>query len=155
CYTPWRRRRRTWCSGGSRICRPRSSCTRRASFPIPSTLSSTRSHMKVAYGTLLQDRRKALHARIVRAIEHCYPARMIEHIERLAHPAVPGELWEQAVTYLRLAGVKALTRSANREAVTCFEQALTALQHLAKTRERLQQAIDLRFELRTALFPLG
>jgi tetratricopeptide (TPR) repeat protein len=39
--------------------------------------------------------------------------------------------------------------------VTCFEQALTALQRLPETRERLEQPIDLRFDLRTALFPLG
>jgi tetratricopeptide (TPR) repeat protein len=64
-------------------------------------------------------------------------------------------MWEQAVTYLRQAGGTALARSANREAVTCFEQALAALQHLPESRERLEQAIDLRFDLRTSLFPLG
>ena len=64
-------------------------------------------------------------------------------------------MWEQAVTYLRQAGIKALVQSSNREAVSCFEQALTALGHLPETRERLEMAIDLRFDLRTALFPLG
>ena len=64
-------------------------------------------------------------------------------------------MWEQAVSYLRQAGAKAFARSANREAVSCFEQALTALQHLPETRERLELAVDLRFDLRTALFPLG
>ena len=39
--------------------------------------------------------------------------------------------------------------------MTCFEQALTALGHLPETRETLEQAIDLRFDLRTALMPLG
>jgi class 3 adenylate cyclase/tetratricopeptide (TPR) repeat protein len=124
-------------------------------FPDPEYTFKHALTYEVAYGTLLHERRKALHAQIVRAIEHCYPDRLTEHIERLAHHAVRGELWEQAVTYLRLAGVKALTRSANREAVSCFEQALVALQHLPKTRERLEQAIDLRFDLRTSLFPLG
>src|SRR4029453_12049199 len=107
---------------------------------------------EVPYGTLLQDRRKALHARIVGAIERSYRDRLPEHIERLAHHAVRGEMWEQAVTYLRQAGVKALAQSANREAVSCFEQALTALGHLPETGERLEQAIDLRFYLATALF---
>ncbi len=64
-------------------------------------------------------------------------------------------MWEQAVPYLRQAGAKAMARSANREAVTCFEQALTALGHLPETRERLEQAIDLHFDLRTSLLPLG
>jgi class 3 adenylate cyclase/tetratricopeptide (TPR) repeat protein len=106
---------------------------------------------EVTYGTLLQDRRKTLHTRIVVAIERSYPDRLTE----LAHHAVRGEMWEQAITYLRQAGAKALGRSANQEAVACFEQALTALGHLPETRERLEQAIDLRFDLRTALFPLG
>jgi tetratricopeptide (TPR) repeat protein len=124
-------------------------------FPDPEyTFKHALTH-EVTYGTLLQDRRKALHARIVGAIERSYPDRLVEHVERLAHHAVRGELWEQAVTYLHQAGVKALARSANPEAVTCFEQALTALGHLPETRARLEQAIDLRFDLRTALFPLG
>jgi class 3 adenylate cyclase/tetratricopeptide (TPR) repeat protein len=110
---------------------------------------------EVTYGTLLQDRRKALHARIVGAIERSHPDRLTEYAERLAHHAARGELWAQAVTYFRQAGAKASARSANREALTCLEQALTALEHLPETRETLEQAIDLRFDLRTALFPLG
>ena len=124
-------------------------------FPDPEyTFKHALTH-EVTYGTLLQDRRKALHARIVGAIERCYPDRLTEHIERLAYHALRGELWEQAVTYFRQAGAKAFARSANREAVTCFEQALVALQHLRETPERLEQAIDLRFDLRIALHPLG
>jgi transcriptional regulator with AAA-type ATPase domain len=85
---------------------------------------------EVAYGSLLHERRRDLHARIVGAIEHSSPDRLTEHVERLAHHAVRGEVWEQAVTYLRRAGAKALAGSANREAVSWFEQALTALRHL-------------------------
>ena len=124
-------------------------------FPDPEyTFKHALTH-DVTYGTILQDRRRALHARVVGAIERCYSDRLTEHVERLAHHAVRGELWEKAVAYLHEAGVKALVRSANREAASCFEQALTALPHLAETRERIEQAIDLRFDLRTALFPLG
>jgi class 3 adenylate cyclase/tetratricopeptide (TPR) repeat protein len=110
---------------------------------------------EVTYGTLLQERRKALHAHIVGAIERSYPDRLPEHVERLAHHASRGALWEQAVMYLRQAGAKALARSANTEAVSCFEQALAALRHLPETRERMGQAIDLRFDLRNSLYPLG
>src|SRR5262249_25339335 len=93
---------------------------------------------------------------IVDAIERCYPDRLAEHVERLAHHAVRGEMWAAAVTYLDQAGGKAaMARSANREAVTYFEQAFTALGHLPETRETLERAIDVRFDLRTALFPLG
>jgi len=57
-------------------------------------------------------------------------------------------LWEQAVRYLRQAGVKAYERSANREAVTWFEQALSVLGHLPEGRNTTERAIDLRFDLR-------
>jgi tetratricopeptide (TPR) repeat protein len=57
--------------------------------------------------------------------------------------------------YLRRAGAKATVRSAYREAVSCFEQALGALARLPPSHETAAQAIDLRLDLRTALTPLG
>ena len=90
---------------------------------------------EVAYGSLLHERQRALHARIVEAIETLYPDRLIEQVERLAHHAARGEVWGKALTYLRQAGAKADARSANREAVSYFEQALTALAHLPDDRE--------------------
>src|SRR5205823_403306 len=53
--------------------------------------------------------------------------------------------------YFCQAGDKALARSASREAVACFEQALVALEHLSEGRARHEQAIDIRFGLRHAL----
>jgi class 3 adenylate cyclase/tetratricopeptide (TPR) repeat protein len=109
---------------------------------------------EVTYGSLLQDRRRALHVRIVETIERMYLDRLAEHIDRLAHHAFRGENWTKAVNYLQQAGAKALVRSVHREAVRCFEGALTALAHLPETQETLEQAIDLRFDLRNALLPL-
>ena len=48
-----------------------------------------------------------------------------------------------------------MARSAYREAVGYFEQALSALPHLPEQRDTIEQAIDLRLALRTALRPLG
>ena len=48
-----------------------------------------------------------------------------------------------------------MERSGYREAVACFEQALVALRRLPERRDTLEQAIDLRFDLRNALLPLG
>jgi class 3 adenylate cyclase/tetratricopeptide (TPR) repeat protein len=110
---------------------------------------------EVAYASVLHDRRRALHARIVEAIEALYPDRLTEQVERLAHHAFRGEAWEKAVTYLRQAGAKALARSAYREAVTCFEQALAALHPLPDTHQKVERAIDLRLDLRQSLFPLN
>ncbi|HSF01724.1 MAG TPA: tetratricopeptide repeat protein, partial [Solirubrobacterales bacterium] len=109
---------------------------------------------EVAYGSLPAERRRALHARIVTALESRGPHQPGEPPERLAHHALRGELWEKAVTYLREAGEKATARSAYREAATAFEQALVALGHLPESRATTEQAIDLRQELRVVLQPL-
>jgi class 3 adenylate cyclase/tetratricopeptide (TPR) repeat protein len=110
---------------------------------------------EVAYGSLLQERRRGLHARIVDAIETLYPDRSTEHSERLAYHALRGELWEKASTYARQAGMKNVARSANREAMAFFEQALAAIEHLPHGREALEQAIDVRLCMRQALVPLA
>jgi len=110
---------------------------------------------EVAYGSLLQERRRTLHARIVEAIERLYPDRLTEQVERLAHHALRGEVWEKAAAYLRQAGAKAFTRSANREAVAYFEQALGVLPHLPESREALEQAIDIRVDLGPALMAIS
>ena len=109
----------------------------------------------VAYGSLLQERRRPLHARIVDAMERLYADRLSEHIEQLALHALRGEVWAKAVGYLRQAGAKAFGRSANREARVWFDRALDALQHLPETAETVEQAIDVRLEVRRSLFSLG
>jgi tetratricopeptide (TPR) repeat protein len=81
--------------------------------------------------------------------------RVAEQVERLAHHALRGEVWDKALAYGRQAGEKALVRSAHREAVASFEQALSALPHLPETRSTRAQAIDLRLALRSALYPSG
>jgi predicted ATPase len=87
---------------------------------------------EVTYGGLLQARRRELHARIVDAIEALHRDRLGEHIERLAHHALWGELRENAVHYLRQAGLKAAARSALPDARVWFEQALGLLDTLPK-----------------------
>ena len=109
----------------------------------------------VAYSTLLQERRRGLHARIMAAIEHLHADRLAEQVERLAHHALRGEVWDKAVAYLRQAGAKAAGRAANREAVMLFEQALVAVQHLPESKKTVEQAVDLRLDLRPPLLQLG
>jgi class 3 adenylate cyclase/tetratricopeptide (TPR) repeat protein len=59
---------------------------------------------EVTYGSLLQDHRRALHARIVEGIERVYADRLVEHIDRLARHAFRGELWHKATYYLLQTG---------------------------------------------------
>ena len=110
---------------------------------------------EVAYGSLPQERRRALHAHIVEALEAFAGDRVAEHVERLAYHAVQGEVWDKAAAYCRQAGARAASRSAYHQAVEGFEQALAALALLPERRDTLEQAIDLRCDLRNALWLLG
>src|SRR4029450_4604513 len=99
---------------------------------------------EVAYGSLLQERRRTLHAGIVEASEQLYADRLTEQAEWLAQHAFRGEVWDKAVAYGRQAGIKAFARSALREAVACFEHALAALTHLPESRAPQEQGVDSR-----------
>jgi predicted ATPase len=108
---------------------------------------------QVAYETLLQERRRTLHAGIVAILEVLAGERVAEQIERLAHHALRGEVWDKALMYFRQAGDRAMARSAHREAVGYFDLALSALAQLPEQRATCEQAIDLRLALRSALLP--
>jgi class 3 adenylate cyclase/tetratricopeptide (TPR) repeat protein len=110
---------------------------------------------QVAYNSLLHERRRALHAQLVDATEMLYAGRATEQIEHLAHHAFRGEVWDKAVTYLRQAGKKAAARSADRESVAYFEQALEVLGHLPVNRATRELGVDLRLELRPSLVTLA
>ena len=124
-------------------------------FPEPEyTFKHALTH-EVAYGSLLLERRRGLHARIVEALEEFSGDRAAEQVERLAHHAMRGEAWDKALAYCRQAGEKAMTRSAFQEAVTWFEQALVASQRLPMQRDLLAEGIDLRINLDRAFLALG
>ncbi|MGD8476898.1 MAG: AAA family ATPase [Burkholderiales bacterium] len=110
---------------------------------------------EVAYGGLTQERKRAIHAQIVEAIEHGYANRLEEHIERLAHHALRGDVWDKAVRYLRQAGQRAFARSANAESVKWWEQALEATEHLPEGIDKTNLQIDIRLDLRAPLVLMG
>jgi predicted ATPase len=110
---------------------------------------------EVAYASLTDEQRRGLHSRTMEAMTVVYAAREDEKINELADHAFEGRVWDRAAGYLRRAGRRAFARSANREAVECFTRALTALSHLPPSRAHQEEAIDLRFDLRSALWPLG
>src|SRR5262249_35838443 len=84
----------------------------------------------VAYSSLLQERRRALHARILDAMEAASAAPTALDVERLARHALGGESWRKAVTYLRQAGRRAATQSAYQASARWLEEALRALAHV-------------------------
>jgi class 3 adenylate cyclase/tetratricopeptide (TPR) repeat protein len=124
-------------------------------FPEPEyTFKHGLTH-EVAYGSLLLERRRGLHARLVEAIEALAPERVAEQVERLAHHALRGEVWDKAVTCWQQAGARAYDRAAFREAVAAFEQALAALAHLPESGDTRVLAIELRLALGGTLHALG
>jgi class 3 adenylate cyclase/tetratricopeptide (TPR) repeat protein len=110
---------------------------------------------EVAYGGLLTDRRRAIHARIVAAIERLQGDRLGEQVERLAHHALRSETWDKALLYGKETGAKAMARWALRDAATHLEHALGAVGHLPQSREATEQAIDVRLDLRNVIHMLG
>ena len=110
---------------------------------------------EVAYGALLRERRTFLHARIVKALEEMTEKASHDHLEKLAHHAFHGELWDKAITYSRNAGAKAMSNSGFLAALSSYERAFQALKHLPESREKLEQRIDLHLDSRNALFLLG
>jgi class 3 adenylate cyclase/tetratricopeptide (TPR) repeat protein len=124
-------------------------------FPEPEyTFKHALTH-EVAYGSLLLERRRGLHGRIVEALEALAPERVAEQVERLAHHALRGEVWDKAVTYCQQAGARAQDRAAFREAVASFEQSLQALAHLPEHGDTRGLALELCLALDGPLAALG
>jgi class 3 adenylate cyclase len=108
-----------------------------------------------AYQSLLKSTRQQYHQRIAQVLAEQFPEIAETQPELLARHYTEAGLNEQAIPYWQQAGQRAVTRSAYREAAVCYEQALEALQHLPGGREAHAEAIDLRFNLRNVLLPLG
>ena len=124
-------------------------------FPDPVyTFKHALTH-EVAYGSLLQERRRVLHACIVETIEALAGDQVAEQVERLAHHALRGEVWDKALAYSQQAGEKAMARAAHREAVGYLEQALAAARHLPAQPALLAQGIELRIILDSTFLTLG
>jgi tetratricopeptide (TPR) repeat protein len=124
-------------------------------FPEPEyTFKHALTH-EVAYNSLLLERRRGLHARLVEAFEALAPERGAEQVERLAHHAVRGEVWNKAVPYCQQAGARAFDRAAFREAAASFEQALQALAHLPESGDTQRLALEIRLALARSLNALG
>ena len=99
-----------------------------------------------AYGTLLREPRRQLHASIARTLEERFPERVAAGPELVAHHLAEAGLAEQAVEYWWQAGQLASQRSALTEANKHFEAALRLLATLPETAAHA----DRRLEILTA-----
>jgi tetratricopeptide (TPR) repeat protein len=87
---------------------------------------------EVAYSGLLHERRRSLHARAMAAVERLDSDRLTSQIDRLAHHAFHGEVWDKALTYCQEAAARDFARSAHAEALDHVNQALHALTRLGE-----------------------
>ena len=83
-----------------------------------------------------------------------YSANLDDQIERLAHHAIEGQLWDKSVTYCRQADQKSLARSAANEAVEFFERALGIISQREGAIANGEK-VDLLLDMVDACYPLS
>jgi tetratricopeptide (TPR) repeat protein len=108
---------------------------------------------EVAYTGLPRAQRRELHGQIVHAIKRIEADRLSEQAETLVYHAARGEVWDELAVAAGVAGRRAASRSAYVEAAVFFRQGIEACERLSRSEETLAREIDLRFELRSSLFP--
>ncbi len=109
----------------------------------------------VVYDQLLPPQRRLHHRRVGEALEALYVGNLEPHYVALGTHFREGAVWDKAVGFFRQAGASATARSASREAVACFGQALGALEHLPDSPATTRLAIDLQLELLIVLAMQG
>jgi class 3 adenylate cyclase/tetratricopeptide (TPR) repeat protein len=110
---------------------------------------------ETVYNTLLHKRKVEIHKEIGKTIEKIYADKPEEFYEAIAHHSFLGEDWQRAYKYNREAGLRAHSFSAYEEEQRYFEASIEALKNLPRTKTRIVEEIDLHFNMRAALFPLG
>src|SRR5215468_3408695 len=105
-----------------------------------------------AYGTLLREPRRALHARITEAIEGQFPEIADSQPEILARHCSEAGLAEKAAGLWDKAGQRSLARSALVEAIEQFTRALTEMSTLPATPALRREQIKVQVAIIT---PLG
>ncbi|MBK1659378.1 adenylate/guanylate cyclase domain-containing protein [Paracraurococcus ruber] len=103
----------------------------------------------VAYGSLLRSHRRALHRRVLAALEARRGDRDDTLSEDLAHHATLAEAWPEAARYALEAAERASRRPAWREAKAFLETAILALERHPPGSPAALQAIDVRLRLRS------
>jgi len=104
-----------------------------------------------AYGTLLRDTRRTLHARIAESYEQQFSDIAERQPEVVARHLSEAGLIEKAAALWAKAGRRALARSALKEAAEQLARAQSMLGSLPATAERRREQIKLQIELSNAL----
>jgi class 3 adenylate cyclase/tetratricopeptide (TPR) repeat protein len=104
-----------------------------------------------AYESLLKTRRQQLHGRIARTLEERFPDVMTGEPEILARHFTEAGIIDLATSYWLKAGNRALSRSANAEAVKHLRRGIALTQELAQSSERVRKELDFYLALGPAV----
>jgi tetratricopeptide (TPR) repeat protein len=107
-----------------------------------------------AYGTLLREPRRALHARIVETLENQFTNIAKNQPELLAQHCDAAEWSEKATFYWRTAGEQAAHRGANVEAIEHFRRALLRNAQRPESTDRLRTELAVLSQLGPALMSI-
>jgi class 3 adenylate cyclase/predicted ATPase len=106
---------------------------------------------EVAYNSLLIERRKLLHERAGKALESIFANQLDDHLPQLAHHYSHSDNLDKAVEYLGRSGQQALQRSAHTAAIGSLNAAISLLQRLPDSAERIQRELLLQLAAGPAL----
>jgi class 3 adenylate cyclase len=107
---------------------------------------------EVAYGSVLMERRRALHGQIGAAIEASKADSLEDHLPELAHHYARSANVAKAVEYCLKAVQQCAARASNAEAVAHFETGLARLQDLPQDFFDDDRRAELELDLRNAAF---
>jgi predicted ATPase len=100
-----------------------------------------------AYGTLLREPRRGLHARIATVVEGQFPEIVTTQPERLAHHFDAAGLTAPAIDYYHRAANRAMAASANAEAIVHLKRGLELIASIPASAERSSRELDFRLAL--------
>ena len=109
----------------------------------------------VAYKSVLQERRKAIHGRTAVAIESLYGNRLEDHLDKLVHHYRLSGNGPKTAHYLHQAGQHAYERSALTEALAHFNAALEIVRQLPADAASAELELGLQISLGNSLMSTG
>jgi tetratricopeptide (TPR) repeat protein len=104
-----------------------------------------------AYESMLKSRRQQLHGQIARALESGFPDLAKSGPEILAHHFTEAGFVEPATNYWLKAGILAISRSANAEAVKHLRRGIELIQDMEESPERTRKELDFYLALGPAV----
>jgi predicted ATPase/class 3 adenylate cyclase len=107
-----------------------------------------------AYQSLLKASRQKYHQRVAQVLEQQFAETKETQPEVVAHHYTEASLTAQGIPYWQSAGLRAVQRSANAEAVSYFTKALGLLNSLPDTPERARLELSLQIALGAPLIAI-